>query len=110
VHKVQEENDHVALGLGGRLKLTRSVAITTEYYYRFNPPDNRSFDEKNKRYNALGFGIDIETGGHVFQLILTNTSSLTERTVITETKDEFFKGDIHLGFNVTRTFQLKKKK
>jgi hypothetical protein len=110
VHKVQEENDHVALGFGGRIKLTRSVAITTEYYYRFNPPDNNKFIKEDMRYNALGFGIDIETGGHVFQLILTNTSSLTERTVITETKDEFFKGDIHLGFNVTRTFQLKKKK
>jgi hypothetical protein len=111
VHKVQEENDHLALGFGGRIKLTRSVAITTEYYYRINPPDNANFVlESEKRYNALGFGIDIETGGHVFQLILTNTSSLTERTVITETKDDFFAGDIHLGFNVTRTFQLKKKK
>lgn len=110
VHKVQEENDHVALGFGGRIKVSKSVAITTEYYYRMNPPDNANFSESQKRYNAVGFGIDIETGGHVFQLVLTNTSSLTERTVVTETKDDFFAGDIHLGFNVTRTFQLKKKK
>ncbi len=110
VHKNYEDNDHFALGLGGRIKLTRSIALTSEYYYRFNARDDDDFADPLKRYNALGFGIDIETGGHVFQLVLTNTSKLTERTFITETDGDFFAGDIHLGFNVTRTFQLKKKK
>ncbi|MDZ7647998.1 MAG: DUF5777 family beta-barrel protein [Cytophagales bacterium] len=56
----------------------------------------------------MGFGIDIETGGHVFQLVLTNSRGLTERAFITETTGEFFDGDIHLGFNITRTFQIKR--
>ncbi|WP_333819628.1 DUF5777 family beta-barrel protein [Ohtaekwangia sp.] len=110
VDQTKEKNNQVAIGVGGRLKLTRSVALTTEYYYRLDPPDNSVFEAGSKRYNSLGFGVDIETGGHVFQLVVTNTSSLTERTFITETKGDFFNGDIHLGFNVTRTFQLKKKK
>ncbi|HYG17865.1 MAG TPA: DUF5777 family beta-barrel protein [Ohtaekwangia sp.] len=110
VNKAVEENNHIAIGLGGRIKLTKSVAITSEYYYRLDPPDNDLLIDGQKRYNAIGFGVDIETGGHVFQLIMTNTSSLTERTVITETTGDFFDGDIHLGFNVTRTFQLKKRK
>ncbi|RAW01470.1 DUF5777 family beta-barrel protein [Pseudochryseolinea flava] len=112
VNKFAEKNDQIAIGFGGRLKVTKSVALTTEYYYRLDPPDNDLLASvgDEKRYNALGFGIDIETGGHVFQLVLTNTSSLTERTVITETNGDFFGGDIHLGFNVTRTFQLKKNK
>lgn len=110
VVQANEKNDLIALGFGGRIKLTRSVAITTEYYYRLDPPDNDNFIEEEKRYNALGFGIDIETGGHVFQLVLTNTTGLTERSFIGETTGDFFAGNIHLGFNVTRTFQLKKKK
>jgi hypothetical protein len=61
-------------------------------------------------YNSLGFGIDIETGGHVFQLVMTNTRGLTERAFLTETTGDFFKGNIHLGFNVTRTFQIKKRR
>jgi len=97
-----EENDQIALGLGGRIKLTKSVAITTEYYYNFSEKDDSPY------YNPLAFGIDIETGGHVFQLVLTNAVGLTERAFITETLDDFFDGDIHFGFNVTRTFQLKK--
>jgi hypothetical protein len=97
-----EEHDQVALGFGGRIKLTKSVAITTEYYYNFSMKDDSPY------YNPLAFGIDIETGGHVFQLVLTNAVGLTERAFITETRDDFFDGDIHFGFNVTRTFQLKK--
>jgi hypothetical protein len=104
VVKSFEDNDQIALGLGGRIKLTKSIAITTEYYYNFSEKDNSPY------FNPLAFGIDIETGGHVFQLVLTNAVGLTERAFVTETRDDFFDGDIHLGFNVTRTFQLKKNK
>jgi hypothetical protein len=91
-----EVNDQFALGLGGRLKLTKSVALTCEYYHNFNLPDNdQALDPEYMRYNAVAFGIDIETGGHVFQLLLTNAIGLTERAFITETKDDFFGGDIH---------------
>jgi hypothetical protein len=99
-----EKNNQVALGFGGRLKVTRSVALTTEYYYRFDVP------AANPYYNPLGFGIDIETGGHVFQLVMTNSRGLTERAFLTETNGDFFGGDISFGFNVTRTFQLSKQK
>lgn len=97
-----EDNDQIALGVGGRVKVSRSVAITSEYYYRFNVHDNSPY------YNSIGFGVDIETGGHVFQIVITNSRGLTERAFITETTGEFFDGDIHLGFNVTRIFQLKR--
>lgn len=52
---------------------------------------------------------DIETGGHVFQLHFTNSNPTFERGFITETTGDFFGGDIHFGFNITRTFQLVKK-
>jgi len=84
VDQLIEKNDQFALGIGGRLKLSRSVSLNSEYYYRFNTP------ESNPYYNSLGFGIEIETGGHVFQLVLTNTRGLTERAFITETAGNFF--------------------
>jgi hypothetical protein len=104
VDKNIENNDTFALGVGGRIKVSKSIALTSEYYYRLNTNPNDPYN------NALGFGVDIETGGHVFQLVMTNTRGLTERAFITETPGSFFAGDIHLGFNVTRTFQLKKPK
>jgi hypothetical protein len=98
-----EDHNQLAVGVGGRFKVTKSVALTTEYYYRVNPVEDSPYR------NTLGFGVDIETGGHVFQLVMTNTRGLTERSFITETTGDFSDGDINLGFNVTRTFQLKKK-
>jgi hypothetical protein len=102
VDQSQEVNDTWAMGIGGRLKVSRSVSLNAEYYYRFNVPSNSPY------YNAIAFGIDIETGGHVFQLVLTNSLGMTERHMITETQGNFFDGDIHMGFNITRAFQLKK--
>jgi hypothetical protein len=102
VDQAIESNDQFALGAGGRVKVSRLVSITSEYYYRFDVP------ESNPYHNSFGVGVDIETGGHVFQIVLTNTRGLTERAFITETTGEFFDGDLHLGFNITRTFQLKK--
>jgi hypothetical protein len=103
IDQSEEKNDQLALGGGGRLKVSRSISLNAEYYYRIGVP------KANQYHNALGFGIDIETGGHVFQLVLTNTNGLTERAYLTETTGKFFEGDIHLGFNVTRSFQVKKK-
>lgn len=114
IHKnsveVYEENTQFALGFGGRAKISKSAAITAEYYYNTSRPDNSTLPDDLKLYDAMAIGIDIETGGHVFQILLTNAIGLTERAFITETRDNFFDGDIHLGFNVTRTFQLKKKR
>ncbi len=95
-------NDQYALGLAGRYKLTRSLSLNAEYFYRINPVENSPY------YNSLAFGFDIETGGHIFQLIVSNTQGMVERTIINETAGDFTKGDIHFGFNITRTFQLKR--
>lgn len=73
VDQSREKNDQFAIGVGGRLKVSRSLSLNSEYYYRLGVP------AANEYYNALGFGIDIETGGHVFQLVMTNTRGQTER-------------------------------
>ncbi|HTJ50294.1 MAG TPA: DUF5777 family beta-barrel protein [Cyclobacteriaceae bacterium] len=99
-----ENNDDMAIGFGGRYKLTRSFTLTAEYFYRINPHENTPY------YNALGFGFDIETGGHVFQMVFTNSLGMIDRTIITETTDSFKNGGIHFGFNITRSFSVGKKK
>jgi len=100
-------NNTYALGMAGRLRITKSTAITTEYIYRF-PPKYRSALTWSPFYNALSFGVDIETGGHVFQLHVSNSSHMFDRAVITETGKSWSDGGIHFGFNITRDFTLKK--
>ena len=57
--------------------------------------------------NALGVGVDIETGGHVFQLHLTNSKGMTEKFFVPQTNGNFFDGDIYFGFTVARSFTIK---
>lgn len=93
-----QENDILALGLGGRYKLNKRVSLNAEYFYRLTDELNDNFKD------SMGIGIEIETGGHVFHINFTNSRSLTERAFITETDGDFFDGDIHFGFNISRTF------
>lgn len=94
-------NDLFALGAGGRIKITKRITINAEYYYQL--PGYKFSDTKN----SVGLGVDIETGGHVFQLYFTNSTGMTERTFISETTGDFLKGDIHFGFCISRVFTLK---
>ena len=93
-----------ALGIGGRIKLTKRMALNAEYHYTVNPL--QSIDA----VNSLAFGVELETGGHVFQIILSNSITMIEKAFISESTDNFFNGDIHLGFNISRAFHGKKSK
>ncbi len=93
-----DPHDIFALGLGTRMKLTKRVSFNSEYYFAFD--QSKSIDARN----SLAFGVDIETGGHVFQLILSNAITMIEKSFITENTGDFFSGDIHFGFNISRTF------
>ncbi|GJM30895.1 MAG: hypothetical protein DHS20C17_35300 [Cyclobacteriaceae bacterium] len=103
VEKPQDDNDRFALGIGARHKVTKRMALTLEYYYNFNQPDDQDL------YNSFSVGVDIETGGHVFQLHLTNSRAIIENGFITETTDDFFDGEMHIGFNISRVFNISKK-
>jgi hypothetical protein len=94
----------LALGVGGRLKVSRRVSLNAEYFYTFRENDDLPY------YNSLALGVDIETGGHVFQLHFTNSLGMIEKQFIGETTGTWGNGDIHYGFNISRTFSLDKKK
>jgi hypothetical protein len=100
----EDPNDIVYLGGAFRYKITASLALTGEYYHRFNPIVSV------ENFDVVGIGVDIETGGHVFQLHLTNSRPTFESGFITNTTDNFWDGDIRFGFNISRTFQIANKK
>jgi len=107
VPKAGDPNDLYSLGVGTRLKLTKRTSINLEYYYQLNKLETIG---GQKVHNSLSIGFDIETGGHVFQLHFTNSRGMTERQFITETPGDWGKGDIHFGFNISRVFQIGKRK
>ncbi len=101
---IAEPNDLLAIGIGGRQKLTKRTSFNVEYYYMIP-----GYKIKGTT-NSLSVGFDIETGGHVFQLHFTNTRAMTEKNFISETTGKWQKGDILFGFNISRVFNIGKKK
>lgn len=99
-----DPNDIVAIGIGGRQKITKRLSLNAEYYYQL--PQYKL----QGTTNSLSIGFDIETGGHVFQLHFTNSQGMNERTFITETTGQWEKGDILFGFNVSRVFTIGKRR
>ena len=67
----------------------------------------RTITNQNQFYNSLSLGLDIETGGHVFQLHITNSLPMYEVGFLTETNQSWMEGGIHFGFNISREFTLK---
>jgi len=100
VATVDDAHDIFAMGVGGRVKLSKRVAINLEYYCAH--PDQ--LPERNT--NSLSVGFDIETGGHVFQLHFTNSTHMIEKGFITENTGQWLDGGIHFGFNVSRVFTV----
>ena len=94
-----ELNDKYAIGIGGRQKLTKRVSLNAEYFYQLN----------DKIYNnVLSLGFDIQIGGHVFQLHLSNSPAMIEPAFITKTTGNWLNGDIYFGFNLSRVFTVNK--
>jgi opacity protein-like surface antigen len=104
----KDKNQVLAMGIGGRQKLTKRVAINLEYYYV--PTGQIATPYKN----SLSIGFDIETGGHVFQLHFTNSNQMSYKGFITETSENWFGAGgltgVRFGFNISRSFTIVKPK
>ncbi len=104
VQLAADSNNIYAIGVGGRIKASNRVAFTWDYQYVMNPLTDQDYQ------NPLSIGFDIETGGHVFQLHFSNSTGMNERAFITETLGKWDKGEVRFGFNLSRVFQLSKRK
>lgn len=99
----EDNNDIISIGVGSRLKLSNRLAVTVEYYRHLT-------ELPTSYYDPLSIGLDIETGGHVFQLHFTNSLGMNERSYLVGTDGQWSKGDIHFGFNISRVFTISKPK
>lgn len=93
-----EESNQYALGLGGRYKISKRVSINADYGLHLNRNDHSSFR------NPLSVGVDIETGGHVFQMHFTNAQAMFEEGFIVQGQGDWTDGNFFFGFNISRVF------
>lgn len=100
--------DLFAMGIGGRLKVSRRMALVMDYFlpFRSTASKERYADAITALYNPLGVGLEIETGGHVFNLNFTNATAIQEMQYIPETTSSWTKGQFRWGFTISRRFSL----
>jgi hypothetical protein len=95
---VTEKENQFTLGAGGRYKLTKRLSLNVEYALRM---DNQ---EGSIAHNPLTAGLDIETGGHIFQLVFSNTQVMDDVSVFSNQAGKLDGGGIFFGFNMYRVF------
>jgi hypothetical protein len=105
VPTAEDKNDVFSVTGAGRMKFTKRMSINIEYNYLF-PNQVVSTDVKQ----SLGLGLDIETGGHVFQLVFSNSQGMISPYYNTKTLGTWGDGDIYFGFNISRNFNFNKKR
>lgn len=91
-----EDKDQFLAGLGGRYKISKRIALTGEYFV--------NFDDHSIYKNPLSLGIDLETRGHIFQLLFTNSQLNSDIGYLTNAIGKWEKGQIFFGFNIYRVF------
>jgi opacity protein-like surface antigen len=104
----QDKNDVFAIGAGARVKFTRRMSIEAEYNYL---PDGQVVSQKTHNSFSLGWGI--ETGGHVFQLVFSNSQSMNQTQYVAQSihgvdqnTGDWGAGNIYFGFNISRAFNI----
>lgn len=93
-----QDNTQFAVGLGGRYKLTSRWSVNVDYAAHLNRASQSNYK------NPLSIGVDLETGGHVFQMHFTNAQAMQETGYLGQTVGDWSKGEIAFGFNLVRVF------
>ncbi|PCJ84685.1 MAG: hypothetical protein COA57_08885 [Flavobacteriales bacterium] len=105
----EEENTFFALGIAGRIKVTKRIALVADYFHLFSNYRSATADTRDpftNYYAPLGVGVEIETGGHVFTINFTNSGGITENNFLPNTTDSWSTGAFKYGFNISRVFHF----
>ena len=93
-----EKADNFLLAIGGRHKVSKRISINAEYAFRLNAKETSFY------HNPVTIGMDVETGGHVFQLVFSNSQPMNDVSYFTSATGITDGKGIYFGFNLYRVF------
>ena len=97
---ILDQENTLLLAAGARYKLSKRLSLNLEYAGRVNLPE----EFKSPYSNPLTIGLDIETGGHVFQMVFSNCQPMNDVAIFTNAAGDWNGGSIYFGFNMYRVF------
>ena len=97
-----DTNGIFAIGAATRIQLTKVFGIIADITLPVtgDRPVGQDF------YAPLGIGLEIETGGHIFQVNFTNAQGIVENDYIPYTQSNWGDGEFRFGFTISRLFNL----
>ncbi|MEM0999032.1 MAG: DUF5777 family beta-barrel protein [Bacteroidota bacterium] len=102
VEFAEDANDMFALTGSAQFMLTKRMGLSGEFGAVVN-----EYSITPENFHPTGsIGLDIVTGGHVFQIMVTNSPIINEAFSIPYTQADIMNGDVRLGFNISRKFWL----
>lgn len=93
-----QDNSQFLIGMGGRYKFAKRWSLNVDYATHLNRAKTSPF------HDALSIGVDLETGGHVFQMHFSNSQGIHEAGFLGNTTGLWERNDIFFGFNLLRVF------
>ena len=109
---VVAENNQFALGFGARYRVSRTLTLTGDYLLPFNHFANSQLPFGSPGspqaapyyYHPVGLGVELEVGGHVFQINASNSEALLVNNLLERSPTSFDAGGWRLGFCIVRVF------
>lgn len=98
--KSNMQNDMFAVALGGRAKITPTIAVLADYSQPITSFTTGTPDP------GVSIGLEFSTGSHAFQVFITNYKGIVQQQNYMFNQNNFFSGDFLIGFNITRLWHL----
>ena len=101
-----EYNDNnylLSAGICAKIQASKVLGIILDANIPF---DALRWSSNSGYYFPLGIGFEIDTGGHVFQINLTNSAGIEPTDYIPNTTLNWLEGQFRIGFTISRSFRL----
>lgn len=100
------EQQFFALQAAARIKLSKRMGVLLDYAHTFSDLRNNNINFQD----PIGVGLEMETGGHVFTINVTNTNAISGINYLSNPAFRFSQGQYRLGFTISRMFDFGPKK
>lgn len=101
--QANDNNALFSMGVVAKFQATKVLGIIIDANLPF---DQLRWQSESGYHIPIGIGFEFDTGGHVFQINLTNSAGLAPTDYIPNTDLNWGMGQFRLGFTIARAFRV----
>ncbi len=105
----ERNHDNIGVGINGQIKFSPQSSILFQYDIPLKIQgisEQSSFTDANSSKPNFGFGYQVETSGHSFQIYFTTADGILPQDIYMNNHNDWTKGDFMIGFTITRLWNF----